>query len=301
MVRLGTTASFGGWVMDVAEQQGFMASQNIALDRKQHDPGTTVLAEDVDKRERDIAVATTDRLVQVGKNGQALVMVAGLVNKAAYALIASRDVNDFAGLKGKPLAQLDAKSASAAIVKRILRARTIPEPDVPILSFPDPGVVGAAVANGTAGAALVDPVRASRLRGQGFKVLVEASEIVKDFQHEGLVVRPEWARQNEDLLVRFIRATLLAERWIATPQNKQAALASLAKSLGITEAEARTIFETYVEAQAVIPREGDIDQAGVRGVVDLLGEIDAAGNPKPEPTRLADTTLLQRAKASLPR
>ena len=52
----------------------------------------------------------------------------------------------------------------------------------------------------------------------------EASEVAKDFQAEGLVVRPDWARQNEDLLTRLLRATIQAERWVATPANKQAAM-----------------------------------------------------------------------------
>jgi ABC-type nitrate/sulfonate/bicarbonate transport system substrate-binding protein len=287
--------------MDVAEGQGFLAAQGITLDRKEADPGSPVIAEDVERRERDVGVVTTDRLVQLGKNGQGLVMVAGLVNKATHTLIAARDVPDFGALKGKPIGHLDAKSASAAIVKRILKAKGLPETEVPLLTFPDPGVVGAAVANGTVGAALVDPPRAGRLRISGFAALIDATEVARDFQAEGIVVRPEWARQNEELLTRLIRATILAERWITTPNNKPAAVEHLARSLGVTATEATMVYEQYVDKLGAIPREGDIDQAGVRGVVELLGEIDAAGSPRPDPARLTDTTFLQRARSSVPR
>jgi ABC-type nitrate/sulfonate/bicarbonate transport system substrate-binding protein len=300
-VRIGTSSSLGGWILDVAEQQGFLAGQAINLDRKEADPGSSAIAEDLDKRERDIGVVTTDRLIQVGKNGQGLVMIAGLVNKATHTLIAARDVPDFGALKGKPIGHLDAKSASAAIVKRILKAKNISENDSPLLTFPDPGVVGAAVANGTVGASLVDPPRAGRLRISGFTALIEANEVAKDFQAEGLVVRPEWARQNEDLVTRFIRATIQAERWITTPSNKPAAVEQLARSLGITVTEAAQVYEQYLDKLGAIPREGDIDQAGVRGILDLLAEIDAAGNPRPDPARLADTTWLQRATTTAPR
>jgi ABC-type nitrate/sulfonate/bicarbonate transport system substrate-binding protein len=244
---------------------------------------------------------TTDRLVQLGKNGQGLVMVAGLVNKATHTFIAARDVPDFGALKGKPIGHLDAKSASAAIVKRILKAKGIPESETPLLTFPDNGVVGAAVANGTVGASLVDPPRAAQLQISGFKALIEASEVAQEYQAEGIVVRPEWARQNQDLLIRLVRAAIMAERWITTPSNKPAAVEQLARSLGVTTTEAATVYEQYVDRQGAIPREGDIDQAGVRGVVDLLGEVDAAGSPRPDPARLTDTTYLERAKTSLPR
>jgi ABC-type nitrate/sulfonate/bicarbonate transport system substrate-binding protein len=278
-----------------------MASQRIALDRRVTDPGSTAAAEDVDKRERDIGVVATDRLVQVGKNGQNLVMVAGLVNKATWSLIAARDVVDLGALKGKPIGYTDEKSALAAVLKRIMKARSISENDSRLIAFPDAGVVGAAVANGSVGASLVDPVRAGWLRANGFKVLLESSEIVKEFQAEGLAVRPDWARQNEDALMRLIRATILAERWIGTAANKSAAIQQLATFLGINQAEATIVYEQYVESLKAIPPEGDIDQAGVRGVVELLGEINAAGEPRPDPARLTDTTFLQRAKASLPR
>jgi ABC-type nitrate/sulfonate/bicarbonate transport system substrate-binding protein len=300
-LRVGTTSSLGGWVIDVADRQGFLAAQGINLDRKEVDPGSTAAAEAIDKREVDVGVVSTDRLIQIGKNGQGLVMVAGLVNKATDTLVGARDVPDFGALKGKPVGHLDAKGASAAIVKRILKAKGIPESDSPLLAFPDPGVVGAALANGTVGASLVDPTRAARLRISGFPALIDATEVAKDFQAEGLVVRPEWARQNEDLVTRLIRATILAERWITTPGNKPAAVEILARSLGITATEAAQVYEQFVDKGAAIPREGDIDQAGVRGVLDLLGEVDGAGSPRPDPARLTDTTLLQRARGSMPR
>src|SRR5206468_3179655 len=63
-VKIGISPSLGGWIVDVAEAQGFLANQGIVLDRKKQDPGASAAAEDVDKRDRDVAVVATDRLVQ---------------------------------------------------------------------------------------------------------------------------------------------------------------------------------------------------------------------------------------------
>lgn len=296
VVRLGWSASLGGWIVDVAEAQGYVAAQNLTLDRKETDPGSTAAAEDIDKRERDVGVVATDRLVQVGRNGQGLVMIAGLVNKTVHTLIAARDVPDFEALKGKPVGYLDPKSGAAGILKRIMAAKGISEGQSRLIPFPDPGVVGAAVANGTVGASLVDPTRAARLRGSGFSPLIEASEVVKEYQAEGLVVRPDWVRQNEEPVTRLLRAIVQAERWIATPANRPAAVEQLAGSLGISTAEATIAYEQYVEKLGVISREGEIDQAGVRGVIEVLGEVGAAPDPRPEAARLTDTSLLQRIR-----
>lgn len=300
-VRLGVQTSLGAWVLDVADQQGFVAAQGLALDRKLADASADAVAKDVDGRERDVGVVATDHLIQFGRNGQSLVMVGGLVNKVTYSLVAARDVPDLAALKGRAIGIRDLSTGAAAVLRELLRARGILERDVEVITFLDPGVVGAAVANGTVGASLVDPPRAARLKAGGFKALVEASDVVKDFQSEGLVVRPDWARQNEETLVRLLRATIQAQRWIATPANKPAAVESLARSLGITGPEATAVYEQYVEKLGAIPREVDIDQAGVRGVADLLAGINALPTPRPDPARLTDTSFQQRAKASVPR
>ena len=45
----------GGWIVDVADKQGFLGNLNIVLDRKEADPGSAATAEAVEKRERDIS------------------------------------------------------------------------------------------------------------------------------------------------------------------------------------------------------------------------------------------------------
>jgi ABC-type nitrate/sulfonate/bicarbonate transport system substrate-binding protein len=300
-VRVVTGQTLGGWVLDVADRQGFLASQNLALDKVVEDPGETKAAADVAGRARDVGVVATDRFMREARDGQALLMVGGLVNKVTMSLIAARDVPNVADLKGKLIAYRDPEDATTAVLKRVLRAKNIADPDVRLMPFPDPGVVGAAVANGTVGASWVGPAQSARLRTAGFQWIGEGTDIIKDFQAEGIVVRPDWARQNEDTLLRLLRSVLLAERWIATPGNRDAAVALLASTLRVTSQDASLLFEQYVEKAQAIPREGDIDQAGIRGVADLLAEINVLKPPLPDPVRLADTTYLQRAKSSLPR
>jgi len=300
-VKLVSAQTLGGWVLDVAERQGFLASQGLALDKVVEDPGESKAAGDLAGRTRDVGVVATDRFIREAKEGQALVMVGGLVNRVTMSLFAARDVGDIAGLKGRPVGYRDPQDATAAVLKRVLKAKGLGDKDVELIAFPDPGVVAAAAANGTVGASWVGPAQAARLRTSGFQWIGEGTDVVRDYQAEGIVVRPDWARQNEDTLVRLLRSMLLAQRWLATPANRDAAIATLGSTLRVNNQEAGTIFDQYVDKGQVIPREGDIDQAGVRGVADLLAEIDVIKPPLPDPVRLTDTTYLQRAKSSLPR
>jgi len=169
-----------------------------------------------------------------------------------------------------------------------------------LIAFPDPGVVGAAVANGTVGASFVAPPQAAKLRTTGFQWIGEAADVVNDFQAEGIVVRPDWARQNEDTLVRLLRAVVQAERWIVTPANRGAAVTVLADTLHLSAQEADQVYDQYADKLPAIARDGDIDQAGVRSVGELLGEIGVHKPPLPDPARLTDTTYLQRARGGAP-
>jgi ABC-type nitrate/sulfonate/bicarbonate transport system substrate-binding protein len=292
--------TLGGWVIDVADKQGFLAAQGINLDKQVEDPGSNAAAGDIVGRGRDVGVLPTDRFIREAKEGQALVMVGGLVNKVTLSLIAARDVPDLASVKGQPIGYRDPEDVSAAVLKRFLKTRGFTDQDVQLLAFPDPGVVGAAVANGTVSASWVPPTQAAKLRTTGFQWIGEAGDVVKDFQSEGIVVRPDWARQNEETLVRLLRSLVLAERWINTPANRSAAVQILMGTLHVESDEAAQVYDQYVDKAPSISREGDIDQAGVRGVAELLGEIGVLKAPLPDPVRLTDTTFLQRAKGSAP-
>jgi hypothetical protein len=92
-----------------------------------------------------------------------------------------------------------------------------------------------------------------------------------------------------------------AERWVTTPANREGAVAALASTLRITSQEAGVVYDQYVDGVKAIPTDGDIDQGGVRGVADLLAELNVIKPPLPDPVRLTDTTYLQRARSSMPR
>ncbi|MCC6175135.1 MAG: ABC transporter substrate-binding protein [Chloroflexi bacterium] len=350
-IKIATVASLGAWPIEVADKQGFFRAQNLVLDRST-DPKLDVAAE-VAKSGRDLGVATTDDLIRSGRGGQALVMIGGTVNRAPYSLVAARDVPGFAELKGKIVGTAGPKDVSTALLLRILRAKGLSPNDVEQTEFSDPNVREAAVMNGTAGASILEPPQSSRLLANGFSSLAEASDIVPQFQAEGIVVRPDWARQHEDTVVRFLRAVIQAERWITTPANRDGATALLATTLGISGDEAKVVYERFVVKMPAIPPDGDVDVLGVRAVIDLLADVAPdevaassgqatapAASPLPvasppplaspgavrspvaspttrptvpspspiappparpgqvDPTRLTDTTYLQRARAS---
>ena len=293
-IRLGSTPSLGAWQVDVAEQKGFFAAQGIGIQQQRED--TLNVVEALTARNRDVGVVAVEGLVRAVKDGQSLVLVAGGVNKAAYTLVAARDVDEVGDLKGKPVGVRASNDVTAALARRMLRPRGLADADLNLVGFPDPRVRAAAVANGTAGASVLDPGPAARLQAAGFAGLIAGPEAARELQVEGIAVRPDWARQNEEALVRFLRAIVQANRWIYTPANRAEAVQILGGTLRITAAEADRVYEQWIEVTPAVPREGEFDQPGLRAIVDLLAEVEAIRAPLPDPTRLGDQTFVTRAR-----
>ncbi|MBA2447685.1 MAG: ABC transporter substrate-binding protein [Chloroflexi bacterium] len=286
--------ALGSWQVDVADRKGFFREQGLFLERAEAEEDKAIVA--LVQRARDVALLSTPTIAGAVRDGEGVVMVAGAVNRAAYSLIGARDAEDLGGLIGKSVGIRDSKDVTTAILRRTTKAGGLGEAAYQLLAFPDPNVRAAALVNGTVGGSLVDAPRAARLQVRGFKTLGNAWAAVPDYQDQGLAVRADWAGENSDRLVRFLRAIVAADRWIYAPENRDESIGILAATLRMTAAESGRLYEQYVEQAPAIPRNGEIAEAGVRVVVEMLAELQALPPPLPDPARLVDTSYLQRAR-----
>ena len=291
---VGPPGSLGAWQVDVAERKGFFRQHGVSVERAQEEEDTAIEA--LVGGGRDVALVTAATIAGAVRDGQEVVMVAGAVNRAAYSFIGARGVDDMGGLIAKVVGVRDPKDITTALLRRIIRRGGLGDDAYRIFAFPDSGMRAAAIANGTAAGSLVEAPRAARLQASGFKTLGNAFEVVPDFQAEGLAVRADWARQNSDRLVRFLRAVAAADRWLYAPENHREAVDILAGTVRLTSTEAEWIYEQYVEKLPAIPKNGELEEPGVRVVVDLLAELEALPPPLPDPAKLVDTSYIQRAR-----
>ena len=293
--------TLGGWVLDVADKQGFLAAQGISLDRSVEDPGSNSAAGDVASRARDVGFLPTDRFMREAKEGQALVMVAGLVNKVTLSLIAARDV------PGHRFSQGPADRLPRPRRRQRGSGEALPEG----AQFRRQGrAVGRVSRPGC---------RRGRRSERHGRCVIRGAAAGCETPHYRLPVDRRGRRCGEGLSGgRDHRAPGLGapERGYAapaapggvagrtlvtTPGNHDAAVQILAGTLHITNGEAAQVYDQYVTSLPAIPKEGDVDQVGVRAVAELLGEIGVLKAPLPDPVRLTDTTFLQKAKATVPR
>lgn len=246
-----------------------------------------------------MAVLPTEVIARAWTSGRAtqeMIAVAGAVNRAAYAIIGGPDSGQIGDLKGKPVGTGPADGALHQLTRRALKSRGLADGDLKLLAFPKPDLQAASVMNGTAVAALVDAAYSARLQASGLKLLGQAYDLVPEFQSDVVATRPDWAFQNEAVAVRFVRALIAADRWIAEPRNKIEAVDLLATSLGVTSVEAGRAYEQYVERAGAIPKASEVDVAGARAVLDMLIESGAIKQPAPDVTKIVDGTYTAKAR-----
>src|ERR1700733_9701550 len=85
----------------IAEQQGFFARENVALDVVPIAGGTGNMVAALDRGEVDVTQTATPYLIQAVMNGSQAVAIAGEVGNPVYSLIAKPQIHSFADLKGK--------------------------------------------------------------------------------------------------------------------------------------------------------------------------------------------------------
>jgi ABC-type nitrate/sulfonate/bicarbonate transport system substrate-binding protein len=277
---------------DVAERRGTFRTQGVAVERRFDELGNAIA--DLREGRADVAVLSTEALIRETQSTPGLVAIAGAVNRAAFAVVVGRDVNSPNDLRGKAVASGPAESVAGVLTRRVMASRGLRVGDYNLVAFADWPVRAAAVANGTAGAALVDAATSARLQGMGFRLLEQVYDVVKDYQSDVLVVRADELPRNETRFSRLVRGLAEANAWIADPANHDSAVELLAETLEIRTAEATRVFDQYVVRGGAVPRRAEIEPAGVSAVIELMREAQILGGSV-NTDRLINTALRQQA------
>lgn len=125
------------------------------------------------------------------------------------------------------------------------------------------------------------------------------TELVKDYQTGSFVVQKDWAKNNQDLLVRFLRAHLNTTRWLNDPKNKNEVVQFFMSEFKAAEDEAQQTYDLYfVQSKPpMIPPESDVNIKGMQVLIDAMAEVgDFKGKPAPAPQKYLDMSYLEMAK-----
>ncbi len=244
-----------------------------------------------------VAGATPDAVIEVTERGLDVVIVEGVINGLTHAIMGGKTYKKYEDLRGATIGGQSLTSGITFPLKHVLRAKGLEYPrDYKLVHVGGTADLFAALSSGQIAAApLAIPVSFAAEEA-GFNVIGWYKEILPNYQLTVLTARRSWAEANRPLLIRFVKAMVLAMRWLY--ENKEPAIDFLTKEMKLKPAHARRGWEYYTENRIWHPQT-DINIDGVKTLIQIFGEQGQIKGALPSPAKYVDQSYLREALKEL--
>lgn len=290
------------WPIFVAQQQGFFAAEGIAINVTPTPDSKYQMVNFIDGK-FDIAMTAMDNVVAYAE-GQGAAPTQSEPDIIAFMgsdngflrLVAVPEVKTIADLKGRQVG-VDALTTGYAFVLREMIQRGGLDPAE--FDYVQAGGVmkrfGALMEKSFAATLLISPFEAAAQR-QGFNILANGSEALGAYQGVVGAVRRDWAANNGDKLVSYIKAYQAGLNWLYNPANKDEAIKILLDAVpNMQEPVAQASYKILLDDKLGFYKQPTIDKEGVATVLALRSKYAEPKKELTDPARYYDTQYLQRA------
>ncbi len=137
------------------------------------------------------------------------------------------------------------------------------------------------------------------LRRRGFRVIAVANDYVPDYTRGAGAARRDWAAQNRQLLVRYIRALIRTSDFLLNPQNRDEVIQVLSADSDTSREEAEQTYQEAVgENYGFIPKLA-LDRKGIQLILEIREVMGEMKVPLPSPDKYIVESYYQEAIATL--
>ncbi|HWH77230.1 MAG TPA: ABC transporter substrate-binding protein [Candidatus Binatus sp.] len=288
--------TFGFAPLWVASRQGFFNQQKLDVEVlliRGSDVSTQALA----GGSLQVSGASSDAPIAAFERGLDMVIVGGIINGLSQSIMAGKNYKTYEDLRGATLGANSLTAGTAFAFRRVLKAKGLEYPrDYKLINVGGTPQALAALASGQIAAAPLSLPVNFVAEEQGFNTIGRFIDVIPHYQLSVYSVLRPWAEKNHAIMVRFMKAIVLACRWIYG--NKEAASDLLAKEMGLKREYARKGWDFYTERGLWHPS-GDVTLDGLGVVAQIYAEQNQLKSP-PNPTRFVDQSYLREALKELP-
>jgi ABC-type nitrate/sulfonate/bicarbonate transport system substrate-binding protein len=151
-----------------------------------------------------------------------------------------------------------------------------------------------------AAAAMLNPPFSVLAARAGFTDLGAAVAVIGPYQGTAGYVRRDWAKANDDALVRYIAAYIEGLRWALDAANRREAVALLASALRLSDDVAEQCLEIAAGPTDGLAKDAALDLPGFRNVLKLRADLVGQwGGTPPAPDKYIELSYYRRALESL--
>jgi len=296
----------------VAERQGFFAREGLRVElvsfnstfRPQGpnppppaaNAGTVREAMDrgaVDMTRQQLALLINDALT--GRVTRTYVGVALSAQNSVYFLVARPEIRTVADLRGKTVTATGLADAITIWTEELIVQRGLPKDAFTVRSIAGTDARLACMKTGECvAAALAQPAVFDALDA-GYHILGLTNEIGPLF-YQLEIANPEWARTHRNAVLKYIRATTAANRYIMDPANRETIVRITMDYMDQSEDRTRRMLGYIWDPKnRVLSQRPELDMANVRATIALQAKYGILKDPLPAAERFVDTSYVQAA------
>jgi ABC-type nitrate/sulfonate/bicarbonate transport system substrate-binding protein len=259
----------------IASHQGFFADEGLEVAIELHE-GVDAVTDRLRDGRVQLAYGITEHVVLDSEAGGALQIVGGNVNRLPFSLVTARSIKTFEQLRGKTIGVSSLEAGSSSLVMKLLSARGLEYPRDYRMKAVGPILARwEKLQSGEIDAGLQGAPLNYIAADQGFPCLCEPRQDVPWFQFTSLNVDGRWAKANEPLMRRFMRAFVRAHQWFF--ENREAATPIAIAETAIEKSYALRAWDEYT-ADDIFPRDGDASTAAVQSLIEISSLIRSVPN-----------------------
>jgi ABC-type nitrate/sulfonate/bicarbonate transport system substrate-binding protein len=287
----------------IIQEKGFLAEENLTVDQALAGQ-SAASCQQVLARAAQIGGCSISDMIQAVEAGNAplIIFMRAFAQPPNYSIMARPDIKSWTDLKGKTIMVGGPRDNTVFFTRAMARPNGLQDNDFDFQFAGASSARYAALKSGAVDAAiLTDPFdyNAGQEGYTNLDMLTPKYVNADNYGYASTVVHKDWARENGDVLVRFIRAYIKATRWMNDPANQDALFTMLGPKLNLDRPSFDRVYKKNVLDAKLWSAEDPVTDAGTQGVENSLVELGALTQPTPPPSKYYDMAWWQQAKASL--
>jgi NitT/TauT family transport system substrate-binding protein len=260
--------------------------------------GTTMTVQAMAGASLNVGSGGPEAFIEASERGLDLVMIGGIINGLTHFIMAGKKYKTYEDLRGATFGASSLTSGTVIALKQVLKVRGLEYPrDYKILVVAGGSASNlAALQSGQIAATTVALPLNYLAEESGFNVIGRLTDAVPDYQQTALATKRSWAEKNRPLMLRFMKAMVLANRWLF--ENKEAAVDFLTGEMQLKPSHARRGWEYYTQNRIWSP-DGDLNLEGMKYNLRIYAEQLGIKGPPPNVAKFIDQSYLHEALKEL--
>jgi ABC-type nitrate/sulfonate/bicarbonate transport system substrate-binding protein len=287
-----------------AVDHGIFAEHGLEVEVA-YTPGSDYLIEALQTGKCEIAHPAADDLVAAVESKSNrndteidLFLFMGL-HSGLLSLIAAPEYPDVESLRGKLLGVDSRRTGFVFLLEKFLRSKGFGPEDYSLVEIGGWEFRYRALLDKQIAATLLTSPFVSDALASGCRLLVRGDEILPVYQATCGAARKAWARDHNEVLVRYIRAYRAATRWCFNSSNRRACLDLLKKYNRLDEKRSENTLATLLEPDRGLYSDAELNIPGLAAVLALRAEMGYLQPPLPPPEKYIDLSYYQRAAGAV--